>query len=67
MNKKAQIVDTEILYSTGFVILCVLALGATLLGYIMGKRMDLGVFPIWQLIIIMVAEVVASYIIVARG
>ena len=67
MNKQAQIADTEILTSPGFLILCGLAIGATLIGYVMGRKWDMPSFPVWQLILILVGEVVASYVFIARG
>lgn len=68
MNKKGQgFIDTEILASPGFVILAVLAVSATLLGWIMGPKIGLEeAFPVWQLAIIIVVEIVAAYIITAR-
>ena len=66
MNKKG-FVDMEIVTSAGFVILAVFAIGATMAGYIMGKRMGFPPFPIWQLLIIMAVELVAAYLFKARG
>ena len=67
MKNKKGFLDTEILTSTGFVLLAAFALGATLTGYIMGKRMGFPPFPVWQLIVIMVGEVIAAYVFAARG
>lgn len=62
MNKKAQ---WEIIGSPGFVILTVLAISATILGWIFSKKMGASL-PVWQIIIIIVAEIIATYFIVAR-
>lgn len=66
MNKKG-FVDTEILTSPGFVILCALSVGATVLGYILSKKWDLVQLPVWQFIILIIAEVIGSYFFAARG
>lgn len=67
MNNKAQL-DPEILTSPGFIILAVLAISATVLGWSMGPKMGFeSRFPLWQLLIIIVGELVASYVIAARG
>jgi hypothetical protein len=66
MNKKAQI-DPDILMSPGFVILAALAVGATVAGYFMGRKWGVPSFPIWQLIVIIVGELIAAYIFAARG
>lgn len=65
-GKKGQL-DMEVVTSPGFVILLALGWGATLTGYIMGKKMDFPTFPLWQLILIMAVEVVAAYLFAARG
>jgi len=66
MNKKAFI-DMEVITSAGFVILAALAISATVLGYIWGKKMGYDTFPAWQLILIIGVELVASYFFAARG
>ena len=67
-NKKAQIIDMEVLASPGFIILVAMAVGATLIGWSMGPKMGFETrFPIWQLIVIIMAELIASYVIVLRG
>ena len=66
MKDKKGFVDTEILTSVGFVILAVMSVGATVIGYIMGKRMGYDTFPVWQLILIILIEIVASYLFVDR-
>lgn len=65
MNKRAQ---AEVLASPGFIILVVMSLGATLLGWKMSLGMfeDGGGWPLWQIIFIMIVEVVACYMIVWR-
>jgi hypothetical protein len=66
MNRKG-FVDTEILASPAFVILAVLAVSATLIGWIMGPKIGFEeAFPVWQLVVIIVVEIVAAYIITAR-
>lgn len=67
MNKKAQAIDMEVITSPGFAILFLGAAAATLLGWLAGKKMGFGAFPLWQILITIVVEAVASYIIVARG
>ena len=64
---KKGFLDTEVLLSSGFVILATLAISATLIGYIMGQRMGYDTFPIWQLILIILVEIGASYFFAARG
>ena len=65
-GKKAQ-VDFEILTSPGFVILFIGAAAATLLGWIMGDKMGFGRMPVWQILVTIVVEAIASYIIVMRS
>ena len=67
MNKKAQI-DFEVLTSAGFLILVAMAVGATLIGWKMAAGMGEGTgWPLWQIMIIIVIEIVACYIFAARG
>ena len=67
MNNKGQ-VDMEILASPGFIILTVMAWGATILGWKMSMGMTEGAgWPLWQIGLILVIEAVASYIFAARG
>jgi len=66
MNKKA-FADPDILMSPGFIILGGMAIIATVAGFIWGKRMGWGSFPIWQLLVILVGELVAAYVFAARG
>ena len=68
MNKKAQLIDFEVVASMGFIILVAMAVGATLIGWKFGGSISDGPgWPLWQILLIIVAEIVASYIIVARG
>ena len=60
-------VDMEIVASPGFVILSLMALGATALGYIYSVRSDLIAMPLWQLVVLMGGELVACYVIASRG
>lgn len=67
MNKKA-FVDPEVLYHPGFVILAVLAISATVLGWTMGPKLGFeDKFPVWQLLIMLLGEIVACYIITLRS
>jgi len=50
----------EILESPAFWLLSGGGLAAELLGYIISKRMDMMVLPIWQLLIIMAGTLVAA-------
>jgi hypothetical protein len=67
MDKKGQLLDMSIITSAGFVILFVLAASATLLGYVFGKKMGFGTFPLWQIIVTIVVEFIAAYVIVMRN
>ena len=67
LNDKRAFVDTEIIMSAGFVILAGMAIVATIAGYIWGKKMGWGSFPAWQLLVIIVVELIAAYVIAARG
>ena len=60
-------IDWEIVQSPGFVILSLMALGATALGYLMGIKMEWTPMPLWQLILLMGGELVAVYVIVYRS
>ena len=64
-NKKAQI-DSEVITGTGFWILLVIAVSATLIGYVSSKKAGWIAMPLWQLLIMLVVEVVACYIFAAR-
>ena len=68
MNKRAQIVDMEIVATPGFVILAVMAVASTVLGWTMGPQFGIeNRFPIWQLLVIIMVELIACYVIAARG
>ncbi len=54
-------IDIDILYSPGFVLLAVGSLSATAIGYIWSKSMESGGFPLWQFALIIVGELVACY------
>ena len=60
-------IDMDVVASPAFVILCLMALGATALGYVFSVRSELIAIPIWQLLVIMGVEVVACYIFAAKG
>ena len=60
-------IDMDVIASPAFVILAVMALGATAMGYAFSVRSELVAMPLWQLMIIMVGEVVACYVIVGRS
>ncbi|HEC39983.1 hypothetical protein LCGC14_0509630 [marine sediment metagenome] len=60
-------IDWEVVASPGFVILSIMSLGATALGYLMGIKMEWTPMPIWQLIALMFGELVAIYVIVSRA
>ncbi len=59
--------DMEVLANPAFVILALMALGATAFGYMFSVKSDLIAMPIWQLIVLMGGELVACYVIVARN
>lgn len=50
----------DILNNAGFWLLGGGAVSATVIGYIMAKRMDMMPLPIWQLIAMIVVEIVAA-------
>ena len=60
-NKKGQAIDTEVLSSPGFAILSALAVVATFIGWYASRNMEYH-FPLWQVGIIMVVEVIICYI-----
>ena len=57
----------DVLQSPMFLLLSVGAIIATLIGYFGGMKMGFEAFKIWQLLLILVAEVVISYVFAARG
>ena len=68
MNKKGQIIDFEVIASAGFIILVAMAVGATLIGWKMASTMGEGVgWPLWQIVLIILIEIVACYFFAARG
>ncbi|KKN16036.1 hypothetical protein LCGC14_0979980 [marine sediment metagenome] len=60
-------IDMDVVGTPAFVILAGMALGATALGYMMSIKMGWIPLPLWQLVVIMGGELVACYVIVARG
>jgi hypothetical protein len=60
-------VDMDVLQSPMFLFLSVGAIIATLIGYFGGMKMGFESFKVWQLLIILVAEVVISYVLAAKG
>ena len=56
----------ELMGSLGFWLLGGGAAIATILGYIMSKKMDMVMMPLWQLILIIVVEFVAAAFFVMR-
>lgn len=66
MNNKGQILDMEILFSIGFIILAVMAVSATIIGWGMGRKMGYEAMPIWQLVVILGVELMACYVFVLK-
>lgn len=66
MNKKG-FVDQDVLLSPGFMALAIGSTLAVVLGWKMSLNMDSGGFPLWQIGIIIVGCLVASYVFAARG
>ena len=60
-------VDMDVVATPAFVILSLMALGATALGYLLSIKMEFIPIPLWQLLVLMAGELVACYVIVARG
>jgi len=67
MNDKRGFLDMEVLTSVGFVILFIMAAGATLMGYIWSKKQGMASLPVWQLLTILVAEFFGAYYFASRG
>ncbi len=64
LGKKAQ---AEIIATPGFVILVAMAVGATIIGWMMGPQMGFEErFPVWQLLAILGVEVIACYLVVLK-
>jgi len=64
MNKSAQL---EILEEPGFWILGGGAVAATMIGYIMSRKMGWIPIPIWQLGILLLVEIAAAAFFVSRS
>lgn len=67
LNDKRGFLDTEVLTSAAFIILFVMAVGATVMGYAWAKKQGMEVFPTWQLVLIIGGEFIAAYFFAARG
>jgi len=67
LEDKGGFLDPEILTSVGFIILFGLALSATILGYIWGKKNGWVVMPLWQLVVTIGAEFLGAYFFASRG
>ena len=65
-DKAGQIVDTEVFTGVGFWILFGLAAGATILGYLLSKSWGMISIPVWQLLVILVAEFAGAYFFASR-
>jgi len=66
LKDKRGFIDPEVFATPAFLILVVLAISATVLGYIASKKMDMIPMPVWQLLVIIAVEIVASYFFAAR-
>ncbi len=67
MNKKAQeFFDAEVLTNPYFLLLAGGSILATILGIAISKRSGIIAMPIWQIPIVLVVEVIASYIFASR-
>ena len=60
-------IDTDVLYSPGFVLLVLGSLSATAIGFVWSGQMGWERLPIWQLILIMGGELVACYYFAAKA
>lgn len=60
-------IDWEVINSVGFIILVVLSVGATILGYVLGSKWGLPSFGFVQLLMIIVGELVACYYFASRA
>ena len=65
INKKGQM-DIEVFEEPGFWILGGGAVIATILGYIWSRKMDWIPLPFWQLIIIIIVEIIAAAFFASR-
>jgi len=66
LNDKRGFVDPETLMSPGFVILVLFAWSATLIGYFGGKSMGMEAVPLTTLLILLVGELVACYVVAIK-
>jgi len=64
-NKRGQL-DLEILEEPGFWILGGGAVAATLIGYIWAKKMEWVPMPFWQLLVVLVVELIAAAFFASR-
>lgn len=67
LEDRRGFIDLEVLTSLGFIVLAGLAIGATVLGYIWSKNQGWEAMPSWQLIVIILVELIASYFFASRG
>ena len=59
-------IDTEVLYSPGFIILALGAIIATVVGYIVTLKGDMAAFGLGTLLIIIAGEIAAAYYFASR-
>ena len=59
-------IDWEVINSVGFILLVLISVGATILGYVLGSKWGLPSFGFVQLIIIIIFELIACYYFAAR-
>jgi len=64
-DKRGQFIDTEVISSPGFGILTALALVATFIGWFVSRNME-NHFPLWQVGLFMIVEVVICYILAMK-
>lgn len=61
LNKRAQAIDTEIIGSPMFVLLALGSMAATVMGYFASLKMGIQAMPLWNLVLVLGVELVASY------
>lgn len=61
LNKRAQAIDTEIIGSPMFVLLALGSMAATVIGYFASLKMNMQAMPLWNLVLVLAVELVASY------
>lgn len=66
-NDKRAFIDPDVVMSIGFVVLAGMAIVATVIGYVLSKSWVGDSFKLWQLLIIIVVELIAAYFFAARG